>query len=41
VARARADLIEVLEHPSGDRSTVENGYANVTSMYPITRPMTS
>jgi len=41
VARARADLIEVLEHASGDRSTVENGYANVTSMYPITRPMTS
>ena len=41
VARARADLIDDLERARQDRSAAENGYANVTSMYPITRPMTS
>ena len=41
VARARADLIDDLEREPQDRSAAENGYANVTSMYPITRPMTS
>jgi RNA polymerase sigma-70 factor, ECF subfamily len=41
VARARADLIDNLEREGQDRSTAESGYANVTSMYPITRPMTS
>jgi RNA polymerase sigma-70 factor (ECF subfamily) len=41
VARARADLLDDLEHASQDRSSAENGYAKVTSMYPITRPMTS
>jgi RNA polymerase sigma-70 factor (ECF subfamily) len=30
VARARADLLEDL-----DRSSAENGYANVTGMYPV------
>ena len=41
VARARADLLEDLEHARQDRDDSENGYANVTSMYPIARPMTS
>jgi RNA polymerase sigma-70 factor (ECF subfamily) len=41
VARARADLVEDLAHTGQDRSSAENGYAKVTSMYPITRPMRS
>ena len=41
VARARADLPEDLEHARQDRDPSENGYTNVTSMYPIARPMTT
>jgi RNA polymerase sigma-70 factor (ECF subfamily) len=41
VARARADLVEDLAHTGQDRSSAEDSYTNVTSMYPITRPMTS
>jgi RNA polymerase sigma-70 factor (ECF subfamily) len=41
VARARADLLEDLARASEHRPSTEDDYANVTSMYPITRPMTS
>jgi RNA polymerase sigma-70 factor (ECF subfamily) len=41
VARARADLLEDLAHTGQDPSSAEDRYTNVTSMYPITRPMTS
>jgi RNA polymerase sigma-70 factor (ECF subfamily) len=41
VARARADLLEDLEHARQSRSSAESSYANVTSMYPMTKDMTS
>jgi RNA polymerase sigma-70 factor (ECF subfamily) len=41
VARARADLIELLALARRDPSTANDGYDIVTSMYPITRHMTS
>jgi RNA polymerase sigma-70 factor (ECF subfamily) len=41
VARARADLLGALARERQDRTAADGSYANVTSMYPITRHMTS
>jgi RNA polymerase sigma-70 factor (ECF subfamily) len=41
VARARVDLLEALARQRQDRSASETTYDNVTSMYPMTRHMTS
>jgi RNA polymerase sigma-70 factor (ECF subfamily) len=41
VARARAELLEALARERQDRTVSDGSYANVTSMYPITRHMTS
>jgi RNA polymerase sigma-70 factor (ECF subfamily) len=41
VARARADLLDDLAQARQDRSSAGDRYTNVTSMYPMTRPMTS
>jgi RNA polymerase sigma-70 factor (ECF subfamily) len=41
VARARADLIAILTLNRNVATSADGGYDNVTSMYPITRHMTS
>lgn len=41
VARTRADLLDALDDAGQDRSSVDSTYERVTSMYPITRHMTS
>ena len=41
VARARAELLEALARERQDRTVSDGSYAIVTSMYPITRHMTS
>ncbi|MGP0031203.1 MAG: sigma-70 family RNA polymerase sigma factor [Acidimicrobiales bacterium] len=40
VARARADLLDALDH-TGPAPSSDGGYSSVTSMYPMTRDMTS
>ena len=41
VARARADLLDAISLVGSDGTSVDDAYNSETSMYPITRDMTS